>query len=247
VGALRIAYGLLRGGERRRIAWLAIRPIPRMFQPHGFTALDRYPVVFKCVRRHLPADRPLAILSFGCASGEEVFTLRRYFPDAVLKGLDIDPGQIRGCRAALAASGGDPNVSFEVASCADGEPDSAYDAIFAMAVFRHGDLHRRPPSCAAWVRFEDFETTLTGLARALKPGGLLALRHANFRFADTAVSHQFRRILARQPLETTPAYGRDNRLLTDDIPDDGVFQKRRAPGATEAEPSRASEAISIER
>jgi trans-aconitate methyltransferase len=201
-----------------------MRPGSNLFQPAGFTKLDRYPVVFDFVRRNLPDDRPLAILSFGCASGEEVFTLRRYFPHAVLKGLDVDPHQIRRCRAALAARGGDPGIRFEVAGAANDEPDGAYDAVFAMAVFRHGDLHRRPPSCAPWVRFADFEATVAGLARALKPGGLLALRHANFRFADTDVARQFRRLMSRPPNRTTPAYGRDDTLLPDD-PDDGVFLK----------------------
>jgi SAM-dependent methyltransferase len=225
IQALRIAYGLIRGGEARRIAWLAIRPRPGMFQPFGFTALDRYPVVFRYIQRQLGAERPVALLSFGCASGEEVFTLRRYFPNATVKGLDVDPIQIRRSQAALAARGGDPRISFEVAGSPDAEADASYDAIFAMAVFRHGDLHLRPPSCEKWVRFEDFEAAVTSLARALRPGGYLALRNANFRFADTALASQFERRLAREPNPATPAYGRDNRLIEDDVPDDGVFQK----------------------
>ena len=36
--------------------------------------------------------------------------------------------------------GGDPGLSFEIAGSAVAEPTACYDAVFAMAVFRHGGL-----------------------------------------------------------------------------------------------------------
>ena len=92
-----------------------------------------------------------------------------------------------------------------------------------MAVFRHGDLESRPPSCAPLIRFATFERTIAGLARCLRPGGLLVIRHAHFRFMDTGAAAGFDPVLT---LSTQPLYGRDDRLLEGAHESDGVFRKR---------------------
>jgi len=62
-----------------------------LFQPYSTTRADRYPVIFRFVRDALGDAPSLRLLSFGCSSGEEVWTLRRYFAAAFIKGIDIDP------------------------------------------------------------------------------------------------------------------------------------------------------------
>ena len=70
------------------------RRLPGQFQPYRYTLPDRYPWLFQFAAREL-ADRPdLRILSFGCSRGEEVFSLRRYFPTASIKGIDARPRNI---------------------------------------------------------------------------------------------------------------------------------------------------------
>jgi len=59
-----------------RLLW---RPPAGVFQPFNDTQPDRYPVIFKFVQRQLGADSDVNILSFGCATGEEVFSLRSIF------------------------------------------------------------------------------------------------------------------------------------------------------------------------
>src|SRR4029434_10026262 len=98
-------------------------------------------------------------------------------------GIDISPQRIEVCRA-RARKLGCENVRFAVSADSSTEPESHYDAIFAMAVFRHRGLAERPMECQSLLSFAKFEEAMAGLTRCLKPGGHLAIRHANFRFED---------------------------------------------------------------
>jgi 2-polyprenyl-3-methyl-5-hydroxy-6-metoxy-1,4-benzoquinol methylase len=216
------------GDERSLNLALLARDRPAgLFQPEPTTEPNRYPKFFRFVRERLGDGPHLNILSFGCATGEEVFSLRQYFPQARIKGIDINKRNIRRCRESLARRGGDPALFFETAGSAALEPKDSYDAIFALAVFRHGGLGDAPPRCDHLIRFCDFDRVAGGLAACLKPGGLLALRYANFRFVETGAAAAFRQIYAAsQPGQSaTPLYGRDNRLSPHAEPDDGVFEK----------------------
>src|SRR5579872_1723282 len=63
---------------RRDLVWRKLpRPGPT-FQISGDTTEDRYPQIFRFVRGELAGRRDLRLLSFGCSTGEEVFTLRQY-------------------------------------------------------------------------------------------------------------------------------------------------------------------------
>src|ERR1700689_3241127 len=62
-----------------------------LFQPFANTGADRYPAIFRFARDSLGDGAALRLLSFGCATGEEVFSLRRYFPQSHVKGIDINP------------------------------------------------------------------------------------------------------------------------------------------------------------
>lgn len=210
----------------RNLALLALERPTGLFQPEPTTALNRYPRLFRFVRDRLGDAPGVNILSFGCATGEEALSLRAYFPRAWIKGIDINGRNIAECRKKLEHES-DPNLVFEVANSAAGEPDSRYDAIFAMAVFRHGNLCSAPERCDHLIRFVEFERSVAELARCLKPGGLLVFRHAHFRFSDTCVSRGFRQIFQAPKISGVklPIYGTQDRLAPETPPDDGVFEK----------------------
>jgi SAM-dependent methyltransferase len=208
--------------RRYRRARLLLRRGPEsLFQPYSDTADDRYPAVFQFVRNALGDAPSLRLLSFGCSTGEEVFTLRRYFPTAGIKGIDIDPANIAICEKRPR----DAAMSFAVASSTAAEPAASYDAIFCMAVLRHGDLKTAQRSDPL-LRFEDFERTLADFTRCLKPGGFLALRHTNFRFPDSDTAAGFDTALEVPPNPLTPLFGRNNRRLSGTPHCEGVFRKR---------------------
>jgi 2-polyprenyl-3-methyl-5-hydroxy-6-metoxy-1,4-benzoquinol methylase len=190
-------------------------PLPGRFQPYNHTLPNRYPWLFEFAAAHLGSLPGQRILSFGCSRGDEVFALRNYFPQAAIKGIDIDRGNIDGCQArAREQNCGD--TRFAAAATTQAEPDGHYDAIFCLAVLCHGDLastgaRRSDPL----LYFVDFERMVTDFARCVKPGGLLLLHTTNFRFSDTAVSAGFDTVLEADPtqLATDAVFDRDNRLI----------------------------------
>ncbi len=224
-GLRSLAY-LFRSAEDRRRIVLALTH-RGLFQPGLRTLDDRYPDIFRFVRDQI-ADAPtVRLLSFGCATGAEAFTLRRYFPTAQIKGVDISADAIAECRRRWSADGQDPGLSFEQASSAAAEPAEAYDAVFAMAVYRHGALNDGPPHCDPLIDFARFERSIALLARCLRPGGLLIIRHSFFRFNDCAIAGEFRQIMTCDAPDDPPdvAYDRHNRLTARDATEEGVFQK----------------------
>jgi 2-polyprenyl-3-methyl-5-hydroxy-6-metoxy-1,4-benzoquinol methylase len=180
------------------------------------------------VQQALGADSALRILSFGCSTGEEVFTLRRYFPRASIKGIDINPGNIDACRKSLAQAA-DDGLTFALAASTAAEAAAAYDAIFCMAVLRHGGLKAPGVTrCDHLLRFADFAATIEDFKRCLRPGGLLAIRHSNFRLCDTPAAANFETALSvPYPAEINlPIFGPDNRLMEGVRYPDTVFRKR---------------------
>jgi 2-polyprenyl-3-methyl-5-hydroxy-6-metoxy-1,4-benzoquinol methylase len=201
-----------------RLALAALRrrvrqPLPGRFQPYSHTLPDRYPWLFEFAARQLGQRERLRVLSFGCSRGEEVLTLRRYFPGATLRGIDVDPDNIARARARAPQ---DTKMSFAIAADTRAEPSAAYDAIFCLAVLCLGDLTTRGARRSdPYLHFAQFEEVVSDLARCLKPGGLLFLHTTNFRFSDTSVAAGFEVAFEAEPAQLAPdvLFDRTNRLL----------------------------------
>jgi SAM-dependent methyltransferase len=189
--------------------------LPGEYQTYSYTRADRYPWLFEFAARQLGAQQPLSILSFGCSRGEEVFSLRRYFPRATLKGIDVNPRNIARCLARLRAEK-TTNMRFATAASTRGEPTGAYDAIFCLAVLVSGDLSTSGAQRSDPVfHFEQFDQQVADFARCLKPGGLLVLHTTNFRFCDTSVAGDFDVVLEADPAHLAPdvLFDRHNQLM----------------------------------
>jgi SAM-dependent methyltransferase len=191
------------------------RPVPGRFQAYSHTVDNRYPWLFQFAATMLGGGQALRILSFGCSRGAEVFSLRDYFPDAYIKGIDIDPRNIALCRARARAENAQ-RMCFIAAATTASEHSEAYDAIFCLAVLCLADLtisnaRRSDP----FLRFADFERMVADFSRCLKPGGLLLLHTTNFRFSDTDVARHFDVVLEADPsqLAMDVLFDRDNRLM----------------------------------
>ncbi|WP_413203947.1 class I SAM-dependent methyltransferase [Rhodospirillum sp. A1_3_36] len=230
---LRLLWRALRHSKDRETILLRLRSPPGLFQPDGHTTCDRYPICFKVVCTELKDQKNPRLLSFGCSTGEEVFSLARLLTDATVRGLDINRRAVDKARLSTPPIWAD-RISFAVASSTKAEPSETYDAVLAMAVFRHCDLQGlHPQRCDHRIRFADFAQSIEDLARCIKPGGLLVLRNSHFRFSDTATFHLFQPVLTLARVQTTPPnpiYGPDNRLILDAPPStEGIWRKHPTP------------------
>ena len=225
---LRALWRLATDGVYRGNVMLRFVRSGRAFQPCNLTLIDRYPRIFAFVQSQLGKDNELRILSFGCSTGEEAVSLRRYFPRAIIKGIDINPGNITRARKHVRRRP-DAALQFEVADSTGAEKVSSYDAIFCMAVLRHGTLGASGvTNCEQLLPFAAFARAVEDFARCLKPGGLLIIRHSNFRFSDAPISKHFEVTLSlpHAPSAKTPIFGPDNWLIPNAVYEDVVFRKR---------------------
>ena len=183
------------------------------FQPYGYTLPERYPWLFQFARDALSDVAAPRLLSFGCSTGDELISLRRAFPNATTRGLDVLPSAITACRARLR---GDHRISIAVAADTRGEADESYDAVFCLAVLCHGDLTAvHSQRSDRLFPFARFERAVADLARCVRPGGFLFLHTVNYRFSDTSTAAQFDTVLKahEEYLAADLLYGRDNRLM----------------------------------
>jgi hypothetical protein len=100
-----------------------------------------------------------------------------------------------------------------------------------MAVLRHGAL-AAAERCDHLIAFESFARATTDFARCLKPGGLLIIRHSNFRFCDAPAFTEFRvlhRVDFMPGFKRTPIFGPDNCVMPGEIYADVIFQKKQGP------------------
>jgi SAM-dependent methyltransferase len=197
---------------------------PTLLQPWPVTKKDRHPELFALAAEYF-RKRPAQILSFGCATGEEAYSIATYVPSATVLGVDINVECIAKAKRRTPISLRS-RVQFK---CCDAVPEDGgqFDAIFCLSVLRHGRLDReQPESCEAILPFRRFAEVIAGFDRTLKPGGLLFLWGANFRFSDSPVASQYRAILVpdKRP-EMGAIYGPDEQFQGVRRNDKWVFEK----------------------
>jgi 2-polyprenyl-3-methyl-5-hydroxy-6-metoxy-1,4-benzoquinol methylase len=205
-------------------------PLEGQFQPYNHTLPDRYPWLFTFATTHLLDSADLRLLSFGCSAGDEAFALRRYFPRATIRGIDVDAANIALCEARAQTSRA-ASMSFATAASTAAEPSASYDAIFCLAVLCHGDLtvtgaQRSDPL----LRFRDFELIVADFERCLKPGGLLFLHTTNFRFVDTDSARNFDVVYEAELADLAPdvVFDRNNGLMPGERYQPVAFRKHLA-------------------
>jgi hypothetical protein len=78
------------------------------------------------------------------------------------------------------------------------------------------------------IRFDEFARVVEDFRRCLKLGGLLVIRHSNFRLTDAPAAIAFETILRVENAKTakkTPIFGPDNLLMSGVEYPDTVFRK----------------------
>lgn len=161
---------------------------PRLYQSGGRTELNRYPQLFTALREALVDVPAPKILSFGCSTGEEILSLRSYFPAAQLCGIDLNPNRIAKARHRIA----DVSVRLWTAGSIGETGAGHFDAITCLSVLhRRETVHNWPDDPTPYMSFATFEDAILDLDAHVKPGGILLLDHLSFRFSDTSVAANY--------------------------------------------------------
>lgn len=149
------------------------------------TGTNRYPELFEEVRKNMfeKAAQKISILSFGCSTGEECFSLRRYFNNALIIGTDINKSNL----AKAEKNNADENIRFIFSTPENIIRQVPYEIIFCLSVLCRWEDTRYVENCSALYPFEKFESTVAMLSNLLAPGGLLVIYNSNFAFEDTTV------------------------------------------------------------
>lgn len=164
-----------------------------------FTTKDRYPKVFHECTRIIDKEKKVRALSFGCSTGEECSTIRKFFPNSDIIGVEIND-YVR-----YAAEIKNPHPNTKYISCLNDECD--FDLIFCMSVFLK--IAQSPSSISGFDRnrvsqkyhFKHFERELENLVKRLKVGGLISIYNSHYRFGDTKFFSNF--IPIRQIIKNT--------------------------------------------
>jgi hypothetical protein len=230
VAAIRAAYRIARvlvDGQHRSVALLKLFNRQEVHQTTPETSMNRYPRIFSACRDYFGQRKDLNILSYGCSTGEEVLTLRRYFPAAFITGAEIN-------RRSLAVCGKhevDERIAFVYSERTAIAQRGPFDAIFCMAVLQRTPLaiiEQGITDLSHIYPFEKFDRQVAELDELLATGGLLVIRHTQYRLQDASVASKY------APLETTgldadrgPRFGRNSVRLTGDdgAPHASIFVK----------------------
>lgn len=178
--------------EFRAVRQLQKSDHANLHQVSNFTQMDRYPVVFNACRMYYIKQPTLKILSFGCSTGQEVLTLRQYFPEAKIVGVDINSWNIKTCLRRYS----DERMSFYHSDDPAWQIDNHYDAIFCMAVLQRTENRTLNLQVSSQIYpFVRFDNQLNQLDGYLKQGGVMALDETDYRFTDASVAEHY------QPLQ----------------------------------------------
>lgn len=118
--------------EFRAIFYMSIFNAGKVHQTTPLTCMDRYPIIFSACRDYFNDNKDIKILSYGCSTGEEVLTLRKYFNDANIVGAEINKNSFKICRKLKV----DDKITFINSNQNEIKKNGKFDLIFCIAVFQ---------------------------------------------------------------------------------------------------------------
>ena len=182
--------GILISKQRREIFGMTLFKSGRVHQTTPATCLNRFPVIFTACKNYFDKKKEIKILSFGCSTGEEVITLRHYFPDATIVGAEINQNSLEICQKRKL----DSKMLFIDSTDRNIQINGPYDAIFCMAVFQRTPQSITEQGIKSLKRiypFEKFDKQICMLDECVKKDGLMVVHFSQYDFLDTAVASKY--------------------------------------------------------
>jgi len=223
---LRAARAFLTDGTSRSVTLLRWFRRRALHQTTVLTWMDRYPQVFSACRDYFGARPDLRILSFGCSTGEEVITLRSYFPSAWITGAEINPRSLAVCRKRAV----DDRIAFVYSAADEIRKHGPFDAIFCMAVLQrtpHTVEGEGVTSLKDIYPFEKFDRQVSELDALLKVDGLLVVRHTQYRVRDATAGARYTPLdVPDLAMDRGPLFDRKSNLMPGAAHEGAVYRKR---------------------
>lgn len=182
--------GILTNKQRREIFLMKLFKSNRVHQTTPATGFNRFPVIFTACKNYFEGKKDLKILSFGCATGEEVITLKHYFPDATIVGAEINQCSLAICQKRKL----DDKMIFIDSTDENIRNNGPYDAIFCMAVFQRTPqliTEKGIKNLKRIYPFEKFDRQIRVLDRCVKKDGLMVVHFSQYDFMDTEVASKY--------------------------------------------------------
>lgn len=135
------------------------------------TRVDRFPKIFSRAKELCPS--PKSILSFGCSTGEECFSLAKVFPDVEIFGVDVSYWSISVARR---------NNKFDMVHFCESLKSEKFDLIFALMVL----FALENP-----ISRENYDQAIKEIDKHLNVDGVLVIYTGQFAFTSTEVSKRY--------------------------------------------------------
>ncbi len=214
--------------DYRQQSLLRFRYPFKLQQLSTYTVMNRYPRLFAACRDYFDDKKDLKILSYGCSTGEEVLSLREYFPTAFIVGAEINPQALAKCRELEV----DNRIAFVRSDTKIIKRLAPFDAIFCMAVLQrtpHKVINENITNLKRIYPFSKFETQIRLLDACLKNDGLLVVHHTQYLLADTSVGSSYQSLNeARQEVDIAPKFDKNgNRIDEYQLPKQSIFIKKK--------------------
>jgi hypothetical protein len=225
--AVRKCVRLCIDAEFRSIVLLKILNSAAVHQDTALTCMNRYPGIFSACRNYFNGREDLKILSYGCSTGEEVLTLRQYFPTAFITGAEINKRSLAMCgRRAV-----DERIAFVYSDFDTIRRYGPFDAIFCMAVLQrnpHAIKEEGVSSLKKIYPFEKFDRQVGELDLLLKKQGLLVVHYSQYSFGDAGVAAKYEALESGvQDDYILPRFDRNSELVENPAPGKSIYVKIR--------------------
>lgn len=210
--------------EFRAIFLLQLLNSKYVHQTTPLTFMNRYPTIFSMCRKHFGGKQDLKILSFGCSTGEEVLTLRQYFPNAYIVGAEINKYSLAICRKLPV----DGKITFLYSTLNEIGKHGPFDAIFCMAVLQrlpHYIESKGISSLKKIYPFEKFERQIVELDKMINPQGLLIVHFTQYSVWDTSIASKYKALGVYQTGYISPVFDRYSNLVKNPAPQNSIFVK----------------------
>ena len=221
----RIVIRVCADPDFRSICLLQLLNSKNVHQTTSLTFMDRYPMIFSACRDYFNGKQDLKILSYGCSTGEEVLTLRQYFPTAQIIGAEINKRSLEKCKELHV----DGKITFLYSTFCEIQKHGPYDVIFCMAVFQRKPHYIEAKGISSLKKiypFEKFERQIIELDKLINQYGLLVIHFTQYSLLDTSVVFKYKALDDySQDNYKMPVFDKNNNLVENPAPQNTIFIK----------------------